>query len=272
MFLVSAEHYNTHCTTERKKRKITKRPAEKATVRKWVRILEKKKDKRHRDALKIKAAADYLKKVLPSGVSQLPVAQLAVKQPTLRTIKSEHSLIPVRREKVYETPKIRVDTDSDDDDVVEEYPEEEDVTRFGREKFGSLASPYLTPYIYDTRKLDTQYGIRKEGNEFKIGDSTVTVDTNSNIHIKGRQYEGTEGLLELLTLKNVKRDRITTDDLKNYKDILETTHAHLEGYKPTGNINISKGLKFKSVIAPLFADTKKRGKETALRRKWLTYQ
>jgi hypothetical protein len=100
----------------------------------------------------------------------------------------------------------------------------------------------------------------------------VQVDTDSNIHVKGKEYRGTAGLLELLTRKNVIHDKVTTNDLMNYKDILESTNAHLVGYKPTGNIKISKGAKYSDVIAPLFAETKKRGKEKALKQKWMTYQ
>jgi hypothetical protein len=56
------------------------------------------------------------------------------------------------------------------------------VKQFGSSQFGSMASPYLTPYLYNKRLLDRQCGIRKEGNVFKIGDSTLTVDEHSNIY------------------------------------------------------------------------------------------
>jgi hypothetical protein len=87
--------------------------------------LEKRKLKAHKDALNIKATADILKKVMPSQ-PQIPVIP-------------KRSFIPEH------------DIDETDD-------EEHDVKPFGREQFGPLASPYLNPYVYDTRKLDTQYG------------------------------------------------------------------------------------------------------------------
>jgi hypothetical protein len=40
-----------------------------------------------------------------------------------------------------------------------------------------------------------------------IGESMLTVDRNSNIHVKNKEYQGTEGLWELLTLKNVNQKR-----------------------------------------------------------------
>jgi hypothetical protein len=57
--------------------------------------------------------------------------------------------------------------------------------------YGEIASPLLSP---DTRLLDTKYGIRKNGNNFKIGNSTVIVDNMSNLTIKGKQFKGTEDL------------------------------------------------------------------------------
>ena len=54
--------------------------------------------------------------------------------------------------------------------------------------------------------LDTQYGIRRDGDNFNIGNSNVTVDNMSNITIKGKQFKGTEDLWKLLTRKNIDYD------------------------------------------------------------------
>ena len=55
---------------------------------------------------------------------------------------------------------------------------------FGRENLGSLASMYPMPYVYKRQFLDTQYGIRKDGDIFKIGDSAVVVYTDGDITVK----------------------------------------------------------------------------------------
>jgi len=47
-----------------------------------------------------------------------------------------------------------------------------------------------------------------------MGDSTVLVDTDSDITIKGKEFSGPTGLWELLTSKTVDRRKITTHDLK----------------------------------------------------------
>ena len=81
----------------------------------------------------------------------------------------------------------------------------EDAKRFGRENVGSVSSPYLMPYVYKRRFLDTQYGTRKDGDTFKIGDTLVLVDQDGDITIKENEFRGSEGLWELLTRKNVNK-------------------------------------------------------------------
>lgn len=62
--------------------------------------------------------------------------------------------------------------------------------RFVRDNFGAMASPYLTAYLYKRRFIDTQYSIRKDGDTFKISDSALTVDSESDITVRGRISKG----------------------------------------------------------------------------------
>ena len=132
---------------------------------------------------------------------------------------------------------------------------------------------YLTPYLYEKSFLKTQYGISKEGDAFTIGDSSLTVDSDSDITNKWKHFRGTQDLWEQLTRRKVEWDIITTDDLKAYKKILLLINGHLTRYEPEGNIHISSGKKFRDVIAKLFPpQTRQRiGIESALRRKWVRY-
>jgi len=52
------------------------------------------------------------------------------------------------------------------------------------------------PYVYKQRFLDTQYGIRNDGDLFKIGDSPVVVYQDGEIAIKENEFRGSEGLWE----------------------------------------------------------------------------
>ena len=51
------------------------------------------------------------------------------------------------------------------------------------------------PYFYNKRVLDTQYGIRKVGDSFMIGDSAVLIDPDSDIPIKGQEFRGTKRIM-----------------------------------------------------------------------------
>ena len=48
---------------------------------------------------------------------------------------------------------------------------------------GYVGSPYLLPYVYKSRFLNTQYLVRKDGDIFKISDSVVPVDLDGDITI-----------------------------------------------------------------------------------------
>ena len=76
---------------------------------------------------------------------------------------------------------------------------------------------------------------------------------------------------ELLSRKTVDRRKITTDDLKKYKKILELINAHLTDYRAVADIQITRGFKYRDVIAPLFPHNNRRGIESALRRRGAKY-
>jgi len=136
------------------------------------------------------------------------------------------------------------DDDDDDDDYDEDYNFVEDEAReYRRENVRPVASHYLMIYVYKRRFLDTQYGVRMEGNMFMKGDFPVLVDTSVDITIKDRVLKGSKRLWELLTRKNVNTEVITKLDLKSYKKILTMTNAHLTQFQPDGNINITRGKK-----------------------------
>jgi len=181
------------------------------------------------------------------------------------------------RDVVYESSlplPLSIKRDVDYDDVsTDDQQIEPDVIDYGAQTVGTLASPYVSPYLYESKKRDlhTDYGIRRDGDGFMIGDSRVGVDSDGNIHIKNEQFPATKGLWELLTRKRVDKESVTTANLKQYKTILEMTNAHLEGYEPHANIRTSKGLKYKEVISRLFPGPRQSGVESPLHREWITY-
>jgi len=127
------------------------------------------------------------------------------------------------------------------------------------------------PYVYKRQFLDTLYGIRKDGDIFKIRESAVLVDQDGDITIKENEFRRSEGLWDLLTRKRVNIVHVRSDYLRKYKKIFLLNNAHLEGYQPGGVINVGRGKKFREFIAPLLAMPKGRGAESGLRRAWKNY-
>ena len=103
------------------------------------------------------------------------------------------------------------------------------------------------------RFLDEQNGIRRDVNTLMIGSAAVTADEKGDISIGGKRFKGRRGLWELLTRKNVNSDVITNSDLNVYKLILVLTNAHLVGYEPGGDIQITRGAKYAKVISELLS-------------------
>jgi len=97
------------------------------------------------------------------------------------------------------------------------------------------------PYVYKGRFLDTQYGMRKDGDIFKFGDCAVLVNQDGDITIKEKEFRGAVGLWELLTRKRENKEHVTSDNLRTYKKVLLMTNAHLEGYQPKVSLKSVEG-------------------------------
>ena len=72
----------------------------------------------------------------------------------------------------------------------------------------------MDPSLSKMRLLHTRYGIRREGDHLKIGNSTVTVDNMRNIIIKRKEFKGTEDLWKRLRCQEVNYDYIDKNDLQ----------------------------------------------------------
>jgi hypothetical protein len=249
MYLVSSKHFKRLTASKKPPSKI-KRKLPQSDFDKWIAMSGKLREEDVIRKAQLKDIAKFMRQVLPEP----PVERLERITPA---VKRRESLSTAAAEIAPKKPKFKID-----DDVEDEVSD-----------FGELASPYLKPYLHNARFLDKQYGIRREDDgRLMIGDSVLTVDDTSDISINGRHFKGTRGLWELLTRKNVTRGVVTADDLKRYKTILQLTNAHLQGFEPGGNVQTSRGPKFREVISKLFPQTRRpRGVELSLSRQWERY-
>jgi hypothetical protein len=84
------------------------------------------------------------------------------------------------------------------------------------------------------------------------GDSQLSVEENGDVTVLGVTNEGTEGLWELLTKININRSLVTTEDMRSYKHILESTNGHLSDNDSSGHIKTFRGPKYRDVLSKLF--------------------
>lgn len=114
-------------------------------------------------------------------------------------------------------------------------------------EFGRIASNYLGKYLSKDSTTDTTFGIRRDEteNKFFIGNEEVTI-ANDDLTVGDKVYEGTDGLWQLLTLKDPKE--YTAEDESNYREILLASNAH----KTTeGRLKGSKSKKYTNIVKPL---------------------
>lgn len=115
--------------------------------------------------------------------------------------------------------------------------------------------PKLTEYLNNAN--DHAFGFRPVGKYKYIGDTKVDFD-NNNIIVEGKKYEGTDGLLGLLTNKSLSDIEYTDEDLENYKEIAIKTHLIFKDYDPnTNQVRSNVGEKWNKIFKGLWAEQKK---------------
>lgn len=119
---------------------------------------------------------------------------------------------------------------------------------------GKLAREYFSKLIGGTKTIDHNYGVRVDGNEWKIGNEQLELDFDDFI-INGKRYKGTRGLYELIFMNNPNEYIYTEEDLQDYGKVLLDTNVHRVNYSAIGKLRSNRGRKYKNIIAPLIAET-----------------
>ena len=91
-------------------------------------------------------------------------------------------------------------------------------------ELGPLASSYLKRSMSNKQSTDRTFGLYEIDNIFFIGDKAVTI-AGDDITVRTTKYQGTQGLWELIMLKEPDDKLYDTDDLQKYKNILMETNA-----------------------------------------------
>jgi len=98
------------------------------------------------------------------------------------------------RESVYATPIKRSLSDSDEGEA-SYVPGDTTIQTLSEQQFVKVASPYIASYVLHAANVDKEYGMGTDTNgKFRIGNSLVTTDQDSNVIIQGVPYRSTKGL------------------------------------------------------------------------------
>jgi len=185
---------------------------------KWIKMRHAMRESDISTKTLIQKIADFLQKVLPSttppGTVTTPATSKieehdltahpspSILAETDSVFASPSSLPSWSSEIIYETPKRSLDTSETEEEEEEEkekwasYISEKDVSEFSTKHFGPVARSYISSYVYRRRDLDKDFGIRKDADgTFRIGDSIVDLDPDSNVYV---QVKCTKGLKDYL--------------------------------------------------------------------------
>ena len=112
---------------------------------------------------------------------------------------------------------------------------------------GPVAGHYLKLFTHKKGAIDKASGLHTDSStgQFKIGNRVVDIH-DDNIVVGGKEYEGTQGLWELIVKNKPSEDILTDTDLENYEEIMEKTHALRRNYdEDSAYPNASKSPKWK---------------------------
>lgn len=99
------------------------------------------------------------------------------------------------------------------------------------------------------------FGVRNERGKLMLGKIRVFDDGNI-LKIGSYSLKKTNGLKELLFKKKPNLDKLTKEDLQNYRLLLIYTNAHRRNYNSSKPITSNRGFKYMNVIRPLFKFSK----------------
>ena len=116
---------------------------------------------------------------------------------------------------------------------------------------GDIATQYLRHFA-SLQKTNKSYGIYDKDGKFYIGNTPVEIN-NNNIKVADKEYQGTPGLWELLVMDKPDQEIISSEDHRNYSEILIKTSAIRQKNDPNSSRpKASRSEKWTKLIKPIW--------------------
>ena len=123
------------------------------------------------------------------------------------------------------------------------------------EMLGPIATNYMRKFASKDNDTDTVYGIYDNKGKFYIGDTRVGI-IGDNIIVGEKEYQGTPGLWELITMKLP--NEYDDEDYENYAEILVNTSALKRGnVSGSRTPKASKSWKWNNLLKPIWSERDK---------------
>lgn len=145
---------------------------------------------------------------------------------------------------------------------IEAYERDDAAEDAGTMLLGSVAAKYLQQWGSKNKKMtDTTFGIYdgKDG-QFYIGDSPITIQ-GDNLIVGDKEYVGTPGLWELLTMSQPNKTIYDQNDLSEYAEILDVTNAMRQTANPS-KPKSSASNKYREIIRPIWNEKRQNPTKT----------
>ena len=125
------------------------------------------------------------------------------------------------------------------------------------EMIGPIATNYMRKFASKDKDTDTVYGIYDNKGKFYIGDTRVGI-IDDNIIVGEKEYQGTPGLWELITMK-LPNDQVYDDeDYEKYAEILVNTSALKRGnVSGSRTPKASKSWKWNNLLKQIWSERDK---------------
>ena len=172
----------------------------------------------------------------------------------------------ITRPKAIPRKKRRLSEESDgESDEVEDYlrtkEEKDDDDEEEKPSLGPKSIKFINTLGDDVNrkaKIDSIFGIKKEGDIWKIGNKRVTLNPDDSMVVGEEIYEGTPGFWSLVVEKNPKT--FTPVDYKRYKELLHETSALHQDYDPLAHYpRANKSKKWKKILALVWREFQEEG-------------
>lgn len=156
------------------------------------------------------------------------------------------------------------ETNNDSEEEEEEKQEDEpskiytpEVYKDYLNDYPKTAQSYIDGFLHDDKKkvYDKTYGVIHDSKieKWMLGKSVIDFESQTgNIIINNKTYKGTKGLYELIFKKQP--TNYTTEDKKNYQEILLSTNVYKRDFDPKGQVRGTNQIKYLEIIRPLIQE------------------